>query len=51
MADRNVSSVSQFIKRTRSIYVVLILIFAIFVIRLFYVQVVRYDYYHAAALK
>jgi cell division protein FtsI/penicillin-binding protein 2 len=30
--------------------VVLILIFAIFVIRLFYVQVVRYDYYHAAAL-
>jgi cell division protein FtsI/penicillin-binding protein 2 len=50
MADRNSSSVNFFIKRTRYIYVVLVLIFTIFGIRLFYVQIIRYGYYHTAAL-
>lgn len=37
-------------QRIQAWYVVLLLIIAIFTIRLFYIQVIRYGYYHAEAL-
>jgi cell division protein FtsI/penicillin-binding protein 2 len=39
------------VKRARIFYTVLLCITAVFVIRLFYLQVIRHDYYHKAALQ
>lgn len=39
------------VKRVRVIYTLLLLVTAIFVVRLFYLQVIRHDYYHKAALQ
>lgn len=39
------------VKRVRIIYSGLLLLTAVFVIRLFYLQVIRHDYYHKAALQ
>ncbi|HUD05580.1 MAG TPA: penicillin-binding protein 2 [Candidatus Saccharimonadales bacterium] len=41
---------SSSVKRVRSLYTALVVIVAIFIVRLFYVQVLHYNYYHAAAL-
>ena len=38
-------------KRVRIIYTCLLFLTAIFVVRLFYLQVIRHDYYHKAALQ
>ncbi|HJP95941.1 MAG TPA: penicillin-binding protein 2 [Candidatus Saccharimonadales bacterium] len=38
------------VRRTRLVYVLLVLIFGVFVLRAFYLQVVKYEYYHKAAL-
>lgn len=40
----------QTIKRVRIVYALLVIIMIIFGLRLFYVQVIRYGHYHAAAL-
>lgn len=45
------SSVSLSIPRFRFWYGLILVVFAIFVLRLFYLQVIRHDYYHSAALK
>jgi cell division protein FtsI (penicillin-binding protein 3) len=37
-------------KRARILYGLLLLVSAVFIIRLFYLQVIRHDYYHKAAL-
>jgi cell division protein FtsI/penicillin-binding protein 2 len=38
------------VRRTRLVYVLLALIFGVFILRAFYLQVIKYDYYHKAAL-
>lgn len=38
------------IRRTRAVYAIIAVVFAVFVFRAFYLQVVRYSYYHKAAL-
>jgi len=38
------------IRRTRFVYVILAVIFAVFLLRAFYLQIVKYSYYHKAAL-
>ena len=38
------------IRRTRFVYVILAVIFAVFLLRAFYLQVIKYSYYHKAAL-
>lgn len=38
------------VQRARALFALLILIFSVFVIRLFYLQVIRYDYYKNVAL-
>jgi len=50
MIDQPASSGVNPVTRVRSWYTLLILIFGIFAIRLFYLQVIRYDYYKKAAL-
>ena len=40
----------QAIRRTRIVYVLLAIVFAIFILRAFYLQVIKYNYYHQAAL-
>lgn len=40
----------QSIRRTRIVYVILACIFAVFILRAFYLQVVKYQFYHKAAL-
>lgn len=40
----------QAIRRTRIVYVILAIIFAVFLLRAFYLQIIRYGYYHEAAL-
>lgn len=44
------SSVVQSVKRIKLSHLVLMAVFAIFAVRAFYVQIIRYDYYHASAL-
>lgn len=46
--DANTSM--QAIRRTRVVYVLLAVVFAIFILRAFYLQVIKYSYYHEAAL-
>ena len=46
----DISPVSA-VKRIRIIYSLLLFITAVFVVRLFYLQVIRHDYYHKAALQ
>lgn len=50
MNHNNRVSAVQAVRRTQVWYAVLLLIVGVFVVRLFYLQVVRYDYYHHAAL-
>lgn len=50
MVSSNKSSVTQAVKRVRVWYGALVLIIAIFGLRLFYLQIIQYDYYRAAAL-
>lgn len=50
MALPNTNSDAQSIRRVRYWYAALLLIMGIFVVRLFYVQVIRYDHYKKAAL-
>jgi cell division protein FtsI/penicillin-binding protein 2 len=50
MNPTNSSSVIKAVKRIRIWYAALILVIIIFGLRLFYVQVIRYGHYHAAAL-
>jgi cell division protein FtsI/penicillin-binding protein 2 len=50
MALPNKNNVSQAVKRVRIWYGLLLLILLVFVIRLFYVQVIHYGYYRTAAL-
>lgn len=38
------------VRRTRLVYVLLALIFGVFILRAFYLQVIKYEYYHKAAL-
>ena len=38
------------VRRTRIVYVVLALVFGLFILRAFYLQIVKYSYYHKAAL-
>ena len=38
------------VRRTRAVYVILAIVFAIFLLRAFYLQIIRYNYYHKAAL-
>ena len=45
-ADPNI----HVVRRTRLVYVLLALIFGVFILRAFYLQVVKYEYYHKAAL-
>jgi cell division protein FtsI/penicillin-binding protein 2 len=44
------SSVIRSVKRIKLSHLVLMAVFAIFAVRAFYVQIIRYDYYHASAL-
>lgn len=48
--DRHPAFLSSPVQRARLLYGVLVFIFAIFIIRLFYLQVIRYNYYKNAAL-
>ncbi len=50
MALPNTNTIAQTVKRLRIWYALLILVVIIFGVRLFYVQVIRYDYYKTAAL-
>jgi len=50
MAPKNKNSVSQAVKRIRTWYGLLVLILVIFGARLFYVQIIHYNHYRAAAL-
>lgn len=40
----------QAIRRTQVVYVILAIVFGIFLLRAFYLQIIRYNYYHQAAL-
>lgn len=46
----NNTSASRVAKRTEVWYVILLLIVSLFLVRAFYLQVIRYGYYHKAAL-
>lgn len=48
--QRSNQFVGGYLKRIRVWYVFLVLIIAIFVVRLFYLQIIKYDYYKNAAL-
>lgn len=50
MVPNNKNSAAQSVTRVRVYYGILLVIVAIFGLRLFYVQVIRYDHYKAAAL-
>ncbi len=50
MAPQNKNEFSQAVKRIRVWYALLVLVLAVFTVRLFYVQIIRYDHYRAAAL-
>lgn len=50
MAPSNKNSVTQSVKRIRIWYGVLLIVLAIFGLRLFYLQIINYGYYRAAAL-
>lgn len=50
MVTNNKNSAAQAVTRVRIYYGILLVIVAVFGIRLFYVQVIRYDHYKAAAL-
>src|SRR5688572_3660066 len=50
MALPNKNEVTQSVKRLRVWYGLLVLVLAIFVVRLFYLQVINYGHYRAAAL-
>jgi len=50
MTPSNKNSVTQSVKRIRIWYGVLLIVLAIFGIRLFYLQIINYGYYRAAAL-
>lgn len=50
MAPQNKKSVTQSVKRIRIWYGILLIVLAIFGIRLFYLQIIHYGYYRAAAL-
>jgi cell division protein FtsI/penicillin-binding protein 2 len=50
MALPNTNNVVQSVKRVRIWYGLLLLIIVIFVVRLFYVQIIHYGYYRSAAL-
>jgi len=50
MDSHRFSTIASAIRRTRFWYVVLLVILIIFGLRLFYVQVIRYQYYHTEAL-
>src|SRR3954471_994887 len=47
---RQDEAVSQAVKRVRIWYALLLFVFAVFGVRLFYVQIIRYDHYKKAAL-
>lgn len=50
MTSISQSPVVRAVRRTQVWYAVLLLVMSVFVVRLFYVQVIRYDYYHHQAL-
>lgn len=50
MAQINTSSLIAVIKRTRLLYVGLFVVMGLFGLRLFYLQIIKHDYYKAAAL-
>ncbi len=50
MDPHRLSTIAKAIRRTQIWYAVLLIIMVIFGIRLFYVQVIKYQYYHATAL-
>lgn len=50
MALPNKNNVSQAVKRVRIWYGLMVLVLVVFAGRLFYVQIIHYDYYRAAAL-
>lgn len=50
MVTNNKNSATQAVTRVRVYYAILLVIVIIFGLRLFYVQVIRYDHYKAAAL-
>lgn len=47
---QNTNSLTQAVKRVRVWYGLLLLVVAVFGVRLFYVQIIRYDHYKTAAL-
>jgi len=50
MTPSNTNSVTQSVKRIRIWYGVLLIILAVFGLRMFYLQIIHYGYYRAAAL-
>ena len=50
MDQHRLTTITKAIRRTQIWYAVLLIIMVIFGMRLFYVQVIRYQYYHTAAL-
>src|SRR5258708_6164467 len=44
------SSAARAVRRTRVWYALLLLVVGVFVVRLFYLQIIRYGYYHQQAL-
>jgi cell division protein FtsI/penicillin-binding protein 2 len=46
----NPSAVVQAVRRIKLSHLLLMAVFGLFVVRAFYVQVIRYEYYHASAL-
>jgi cell division protein FtsI/penicillin-binding protein 2 len=50
MAPQNKNSVTQSVKRIRIWYGIILIVLAIFGIRLFYLQIIHYGYYRSAAL-
>lgn len=50
MEKFTVSTIRRAVRRTQVWYALLLLVVAVFGIRLFYLQIIRYDYYHNQAL-
>jgi len=50
MSDITQSSAAIALKRVRFWFAALIIILSIFIVRLFYLQIIKYNYYHQAAL-
>ena len=50
MAPQNKNQVSQAVKRVRIWYGLMLVVIAVFGLRLFYIQIIHYDFYRAAAL-